>query len=52
MPREPFDGRVRLRGAAVWAAYSAVESIVLRRALFAPAFVPPDDRYTLFLLVL
>ena len=52
---EAFDGNVQLRGAAVWAAYGAVEAlftIILRRALFAAAFVPPDDRYTLFLLVL
>src|SRR3954451_22386880 len=44
-----------LRGAAVWAAYGAVEAlfaIVLRRALFGAALVLPDDRYTLFLLIL
>src|SRR5437763_170984 len=45
----------RPRGAAVWAAYGTVEAlfaIALRRALFGAAFVPPDDRYTLFLLFL
>jgi len=44
-----------LRGAAAWAAYGAVEAlfaIMLRRALFGAAFVPPDDRFTLFLLLL
>jgi len=55
MPRESFEDSVRLRGAASWAAYGAVEAlfaIMLRRALFASTFVPPDDRYTLFLLLL
>jgi arylsulfatase A-like enzyme len=55
VPREPFEGSVRLRGAAVWAAYGVVEvlfAIILRRVLFAVAFIPPDDRYTLFLLFL
>ena len=48
-----FD--VPLRGAAVWAAYGTLEALFaigLRRVLFAAAFVPPDDRYTLFLLIL
>ena len=52
---EPFEGSVRLRGAAAWAAYGAVEAlfvIMVPRALFASAFIPPDDRYTLFLLLL
>lgn len=54
-PDEPAGGGARLRGAAVWAAYGAVEAlfaIVLRRALFGPTFIPPDDRFTLFLLLL
>src|SRR5688572_24140313 len=53
--REPLVGSERLRGAAVWAAYGAVEAlfaIMVRRALFGWTYVPPDDRYTLFLLVL
>jgi hypothetical protein len=46
-------GGTRLRGAAVWAAYGAVEVllvIILRRVFFGWAFVAPDVRYTLFLL--
>ncbi|MFL6248240.1 MAG: sulfatase [Thermoanaerobaculia bacterium] len=55
VPREPFEASVRLRGAAIWAAYGAVEAlfaVMLPRALFPSTFIPPDDRYTLFLLVL
>jgi len=51
--RTTLDGR--LQGAAAWGAYGAVEAlfaIVLRRAIFGAAFVPPDDRYTFFLLFL
>jgi len=39
----------------MWAAYGAVEAwttIFLRCALFRSTFVPPDDRFTLFLLIL
>src|SRR4051794_11011619 len=54
MSREFFERSVRLRGAAVWAAYGAVEAlfaVMLRRALFGAAFVPADVRHTLFLLI-
>jgi hypothetical protein len=50
-PNERFEGNVRLRGAAVWAAYGAVEA-VLAALLGGAASIPPDNRYTLFLLVL
>jgi len=49
VPREPFEGSVRLRGAAVWAAYGTLEALF---AILTPLFLPPDDRYTLLLLLL
>ena len=50
-----LQDNARIQGAAAWAAYGTVEAlfaIMLRRALFGAALVPPDDRFTLFLLFL
>ena len=55
MPQEPTGPGPRLEGAAAWASYGALEAlfaIVVRRTMFGSAFVPPDDRFTLALLVL
>src|SRR5207253_9376837 len=52
LPKAPYDGSERLRGAAAWAAYVAVEALLAVLLRGASSSLPPDNRYTLVLLIL